>query len=408
MLYHEEGGIVPTAPSTVAGSIPIFPVHPQSRTRIPALDGIRGLAVLLVVFYHFIPEEAAEASVLWRWAHLGWVGVDLFFVLSGFLITGILIDDRDKPNYFRNFYARRTLRIFPLYYLVLFATLLAVPALVIAFGIEPTGPKGFGKAWKDLAEVRANQAWLWLYVSNFGAVFRGIDWKGFAHFWSLAVEEQFYLIWPAVVLWIKPSQLSRTCLFLIVAAFLTRCATLALGQGTLACYFLTPCRIDTLAFGAWIAVAYRSPMGFRVLATIARRVLPIILLLLVMIFALERGPTYDSYVVATIGFTLFAMFWAATLIVALTASDSSLVSRILRSPFMTFFGKYSYGIYVFNRLLIVPVRLVLRPDKLAEWLGRDGAVSAQILFGVSINVALALISWYAFERHFLKLKRYFA
>jgi len=382
--------------------------HSQPRDRIPALDGIRGLAVLLVVLYHFIPEEAGEISAFWRWAQIGWIGVDLFFVLSGFLITGILLEEREQPRYFLNFYARRTLRIFPLYYAVLFATLVAVPGLFSALGIEPTGTRGFGKAWKDLSEVRSNQAWLWLYVSNFAAIFRGIEWRGFAHFWSLAVEEHFYLVWPAVVLWLKPSKLRSACVGLMVFALVTRCASLLTGWGTLACYFLTPCRIDTLAMGAAIAVIFREPTTHHRLRSSAFLVFPVGLGLIAWMFAREGKPTYDSTVVATIGFSLIAIFWTSTLVLALTSAKSSLLARFLSSPFMQFFGKYSYAIYIFNRLLIVPVRLLVRPEMLAERIGFHGSILVQIVVGVSINVAIALISWHAFEKHFLSLKRYFA
>ena len=122
-------------------------------------------------------------------AHVGQTGVDLFFVLSGFLITGILLDTRNHPRYFINFYGRRTLRIFPLYYGIIFLTLF-LPMIVRMIVGEP------------VTEHQRNQWWLWLYLTNVG-VFLGVDVPAM-HFWSLAVEEHFYLVWPAVVYILSP------------------------------------------------------------------------------------------------------------------------------------------------------------------------------------------------------------
>src|SRR5437588_9009399 len=158
---------------------------------IPALDGLRGLAILLVMGYHFGQDADGGGTALGPFLSpvfgVGYHGVDLFFVLSGFLITGILLDMKDRPRYFRNFYIRRILRIFPLYYAVLFCLLVLLPLLVT----PPVFP---------FAEAQRRQAWLWLYASNIYHAWTG-HWRltGFSHLWSLAVEEHFYLIWPVVI-----------------------------------------------------------------------------------------------------------------------------------------------------------------------------------------------------------------
>jgi peptidoglycan/LPS O-acetylase OafA/YrhL len=168
------------------GSVPAMTNH------IPALDGLRGIAILSVMLLHFTnaiaalpgsPTSAARSVFGW-----GWTGVDLFFVLSGFLITGILLDSKGHPLYFRSFYARRALRIFPLYYAALFL-FFVVPRAI------PSVPATYSFAWHD-------QRWFWFYLGNFHPL--GPDAKQFiGQFWSLAIEEQFYLVWPLLI-WLTP------------------------------------------------------------------------------------------------------------------------------------------------------------------------------------------------------------
>ncbi|HLL88149.1 MAG TPA: acyltransferase, partial [Tepidisphaeraceae bacterium] len=186
---------------------------PAARTHYPALDGLRGLAILLVMVSHYVAPPAGGGRwglVFRRAADAGWVGVDLFFALSGFLITGILLDAKGKPGFFRNFFARRTLRVFPLYYGVLFVVCVLLPAL----GLLKLG-------------VPLSQRWLWLYATNLFPLLRSADGAGFffpnswdlqfGHFWSLAVEEHFYLAWPLVVYALGRRPLMVTCAALMVA-----------------------------------------------------------------------------------------------------------------------------------------------------------------------------------------------
>ena len=181
--------------------------------RIPGLDAIRGLAILLVTVYRFNGGAAgAEEHVnsVFRLATLGFRGVDLFFVLSGFLITGILLDTKRQPGYFRNFYARRALRIFPLYFGVLF----------VAFFVLPIASPRIAAIF---AEARDHQAWLWLYGTNIlQARNGGWPFGHFDHFWSLAVEEHFYLVWPLVIFFANYRATIAACIAVIVCAAATR------------------------------------------------------------------------------------------------------------------------------------------------------------------------------------------
>jgi peptidoglycan/LPS O-acetylase OafA/YrhL len=171
-------------------------VHGSARY-IPALDGIRGLAIVWVVLHNATDISMAPASGVFRalglLTHTGWIGVQLFFALSGFLITGGLLDTQRSAHYFRDFYAKRALRILPLYYGVLFALLVVVP-LIPAFSASISSE---------------GQASLWLFTVNWTHTAP----YGFAHFWSLAIEEQFYILWPLVVWRLTP--LAIKCMSLV-------------------------------------------------------------------------------------------------------------------------------------------------------------------------------------------------
>src|SRR6267378_3336101 len=176
------------------------------RGHILALDGLRGIAILLVVACHFVSNlhisAAGPAWVLVAIAHAGWAGVDLFFVLSGFLITGILVDARGSSSYFKAFYARRALRILPAYYGFLFAIFIVLPLLNLGAG-------------DNYMLARQHQGWYWLHLTNIMMAIGEIPGRGpypNTLFWSLAVEEQFYFIWPAIVALCSTNTLRKVCI----------------------------------------------------------------------------------------------------------------------------------------------------------------------------------------------------
>jgi len=217
--------------------------HQQSHRHIPALDGVRGLAVLVVFLCHY----GGGAQSPNRYVHavgeltkFGWCGVTLFFVLSGFLITGILWQGRHHAHWWKNFYVRRCLRIFPLYYFVLAILFLVIPAVTT---VPPA-----------LEEARRHQAWLWTYTANFFLAAKA-SWAltYVSHFWSLAIEEHFYLLWPLVVFSFRRETLERICLWVIGAALALRIALSLAGVSELSISVLTPCRVDTLCVGALLA-----------------------------------------------------------------------------------------------------------------------------------------------------------
>ena len=213
------------------------PSHYQSKLatassrHLLALDGVRGLAILLVLIYHFtlgMSGSGLASRLFLKLTATGWCGVDLFFVLSGFLITGILVDAKESPHRFRNFYARRALRIFPLYYAILTFIFVFLPLVAVrSEGVAPLGDAGI---------------WLWGYGTNILAAQRNA-WFPLGHFWSLAVEEHFYIFWPAVVMWCDRRTVLWVCASMVIIALLARLWMVSSGA-VLAAYCLTVCRMD--------------------------------------------------------------------------------------------------------------------------------------------------------------------
>jgi len=376
--------------------------NPEIQGHIPALDGVRGLAILVVMIGHFnlgfYPVYGFERG-LRTLIQTGWWGVDLFFVLSGFLITGILLDAKGSSHYFRNFYVRRVLRIFPLYYGFLFAFFILAPAL------RPPTPGGPFDTW------RASQGWYWSYLSNYQLLFP--QWARpypLSHFWTLAVEEQFYLFWPAVVLLTSRKGLLRVCLFCIVGSLLFRIwlnwAGLNPGLG----YRLTPARLDTLAIGAALAVMVRDENMWARVRSKARYIIPAAIVALFLLSIRTRGLAQSSIEMETVGYPLIALFSAALIVVAINpASRHTRLSRFFQTRTMRVLGKYSYALYVFHFPLAPTLErmgLTIQTFPTVAGSPLPGAIAFTMISG-SISLAVALLSWNLYEKHFLRLKRFF-
>jgi peptidoglycan/LPS O-acetylase OafA/YrhL len=376
------------------------PVESAAAGHIPVLDGIRGTAILAVLLFHFIAPEnrngLANATVSWVFAY-GSLGVDLFFVLSGFLITGILYDSRTDTHYFRNFYMRRLLRIFPLYYGVLVVIFLALP-LVPQLRLS------------ELTALQAHQAWAWLYAVNiYLAIHDGWVLSYIEHFWSLAVEEQFYLIWPLAV-WLlaaRPRLFLAFSFLTAAASFVGRIAASLAGAGPVVTEVLTPFQLDALAIGGFLAVYLRQPGG----EAGARRLMAPLsiagLALLVIQFSARHLTLHGSALEAVRG-GAFHLLLAALLLKGLLGHASSALSRFLRSRPLALLGKYSYGLYVYHHFfsyyfashhtdLLLAARL--RCSSMAALLLQAGA-------GIAASVIIAWLSYEFFEKRFLRMKRY--
>lgn len=372
-----------------------------------ALDGLRGVAILLVICVHYLGAEARaplHPPLLFRLARAGWMGVDLFFVLSGFLITGILLDTRDDPHHFRNFYARRTLRIFPLYYLTLF--------LVFVVGAHVPGLDS--PAFRHMAN---HQVWLWLYASNIKAAIShsswmfgplGGGWIVLSHMWSLAVEEQFYLVWPAV-LYLTPHRWRPAMAGAVFAgALLLRLCFLAKGNG-LAAYMLMPCRMDALAAGALAAILLRRDGGFERLLRWARPAVWGAGAVLAGYWLWHGDLWYHDPRVQGPGYSLVAVLGFGLVVLAAGLPATHPFVRVLSLGWLRSIGRVSYAMYIFHFALLKLVFRPLTPVQLWEpWLGSPWRVIAlRFVLVLLISWALALLSWRLWEQPFLRLKRYF-
>jgi peptidoglycan/LPS O-acetylase OafA/YrhL len=368
---------------------------PAASPHMVVLDGVRGVAILMVLGVHFIgdcPAYTVFGRAMVKAANYGIWGVDLFFVLSGFLITGLLYDSKGSAHYFRDFYIRRTLRIFPLYYGVLALLFIVLPALPTPY---PAG----------LAESARHQVWLWLYASNvYLAIHRTWALPYVGHFWSLAVEEQFYLIWPIVILSFGRRPLLGICIAVTALALVLRCVLGLAGAGALAQLVLTPCRFDALCVGGFLALAVRS-VGLERVARAARLWLgPLLcLVLLASGWNAMRGSLSD--VILSIRGTLIALVFGALLVASLAAPAESAWSRLLRSRALCFLGTRSYGLYVFHG--IVAYGMGEHPAALMALSARIGSGPAMVVsavLGAGASILIAAASYELVERHFLRLK----
>jgi peptidoglycan/LPS O-acetylase OafA/YrhL len=363
-------------------------------THIPALDGLRGCAILAVLLLHFTSALAAPASAparaIKQLFSLGWTGVDLFFVLSGFLITGILADAKETPHRYRTFYARRALRILPLYYgfvLLLFI----VPPLI--------GARAYTTSFAD-------QLPYWLYLQNFWPMSSGaLDFA--AHLWSLAIEEQFYLVWPLIIFTFSRTAALRICAGCLVGALAYRVGAVFMVDDLRSVYFDTLGRIDGLALGGAIALIARRDGGLARLRRIAPVVLWIAAALLGGALGQPSGFNPGGAYMVSVGYSALAFFFGAVLVLALDGGWP-ILARLLSARVLRFFGRYSYGLYVLHVPLVGLARLAgVSPDAFAgtrwELPGLLGYVA--LMFAASILAALA--SWNLYEKRFLKLKSRF-
>jgi peptidoglycan/LPS O-acetylase OafA/YrhL len=367
---------------------------------IPALDGLRGLAILLVMATHFtlIEHGAKIDTLVGALGHFGWAGVDLFFVLSGFLITGILYDSKRDEHYFRTFYARRTLRIFPLYYAVVFFSLIVLPHLRTLAG--------------HLGSIRGDTAPLyWLYLSNFPIAFTSdVKHQVLSLSWSLAIEEQFYLVWPIVVLLLDRRRLMKLCLALVGVAILTRAVLVSHGADRLLTYNLTPCRMDGLLVGSFVALWWRSGLAAQDAAVrLARLFLPLCAVAVAAIVAVHRNMYWTGYPGQVFGYTVLSVGFASILILTISGGGSATLDRVFSWKWMRVFGNYSYGLYLFH----LPVRTLVRdclygPEQFLS-IGGSLLPGQFIYYGIctALSLGMAVASWQLMEKHFLKLKRFF-
>lgn len=361
-----------------------------------SLDGVRGLAVLIVVIHNSAWIAESSALLLMKLASAilasGWIGVQLFFVLSGFLITGILLDTKGKSQYFRSFYLRRILRIFPLYYAVVALTLVVAPLVA------------WSPAWAE--SVRHSHGWAyWLYVQNWITTSPGVD--ALSHTWSLAVEEQFYLVWPLVVWLVGRRGLTYLCLLAIVGTPFIRLALQSSGLDPKTAYVFTIARWDALAAGALLALLLRREAGRDVVERWQGRLAAVAGIALAVLVVAERGFHSFDLSVQVVGQSLVAILSACLIAAAVTGGPaaSRRLQAFLSWDALCMLGKYSYAMYLFHQ----PIQQFLSPILGEQVRGADtpwrlARLGLYIVLVLGLTLLAAMASWRLIEKPCLDLK----
>lgn len=392
-LRYSPQQVSHTLDYTVTGNTP--QTQPENRAFYPALDGLRAVAFLMVFFQHYV-------ELPW-----GWTGVNIFFVLSGFLITGILYDTRNDPHRARNFYVRRTLRIFPLYYGVMIALLLL----------------GLFAHW--------NIDWRWIvwpaYLGNFArftshyapgsAAQHLADFQLFSahnkvilllgHFWSLCVEEQFYLVWPWLVFLLRDRRrLASIC----AASFPVILVVRILGAHTLPQWMIdrellqrvAPFCVDSLLLGGLVALLYRGPAAARMVRSARILLYAAIAVLAVLAIATPFGHFFTTpypYPRSAFTWDLSLVNLLAALVLIAALDPASPVHRILRVHPLRWLGRLTYGAYIFHDI----AHPFFAGMGYAFSRAHYQAVSAA--FALPATIFVAWLSYRFFETPFLNLKK---
>jgi peptidoglycan/LPS O-acetylase OafA/YrhL len=390
-----------------ASPVPAVAARPKrALDHITPLDGLRGIAVILVLFFHFgwtFPEATPLAHAMKRVLWVGWVGVDLFFVLSGYLITRGLVAPTDLPTgvRLRKFWARRVLRIFPLYYVVL---ILGSCVCLAARAPVPTFP-------------------YWFYFQNYALAFDGYRLRWTAHFWSLAIEEQFYFLWPLLAVLAHRKVLVRVTLALATLCIVVRCAGgiqmhllehasqhPAAEQIARILYRATPTHMDGLLFGALLAImgGDRQSLLWRSWHRLRRAILGVTALTLVVLFFITRGFDTDDGRVIFAGYGSLALFFSAVVSIAVDGDLTPPFARLLTSPLLRACGRVSYGMYILHWPIVVfTIPVLERWQATASPAAGIALGLGVLLVGIAVTYALAEVSFRFIETPFLRLKERF-
>ena len=348
---------------------------------IPALDGLRGVAILLVISFHYFQKYT-------HWVQLGWSGVDLFFVLSGYLITRRLIETNNLPNRYALFYRNRALRILPLYYLVV---ILIYAGFYLV--VSPQNTPRFDFYLNNKASyLFFLQNWLFLYTRP--------PEGHLIHLWSLAIEEQFYLVWPLFLYTFYNSKYFKNILWGIIIGVLVFRNILYYFNNQPLYYFHTLCRIDAMVCGALIFFVSTSKKQTALIKWLG--IAAALVIIAGVLFLRTPWPTAAFN--TTIGYTAFAFLFASVLCYTIN-SPGSMTATLLRNPVLRFIGKISYGLYIFHYLVLKSCRK------------ETGIILRQLFHGsikylpeiicLLFSFTLSVVSYYCYESYFLKLKNRF-
>lgn len=362
-------------------------------TRVPALDGLRAIAILLV-----IPHNVGNFGVSHDWtrltavlAHAGWIGVQLFFVLSGYLITRGLMQSLGRADYYRSFFRRRVLRIFPLYFLTLILFLVVLPVIV--------------QFPSDVLATYRNQWPLWCFLNNWTQSSVGsVYW--FPHYWSLAVEEQFYFVWPFVIAAAGERRMLGVALGIVIVAVLARALAMVVGMPGGVEYLWTICRMDALALGAALAVLLRSTAACDWMRARALWILTAGAAILLLTGLATRGFAVESVLLRLAGFTAISLGFVSLVAVAVVGGDARVVRQfetLLSTRCWRSVAQVSFAMYLFH----VPIARVMDP-----WLSpvlRPLGTAAPVMFCLivaAVSYCAGWISYQLLERHCLRVAHF--
>lgn len=358
------------------------------RGQIPELNIIRAFGLIMVILAHMWPRESTQ---VWKALQLAWTLMDSFFVLSGFLITGILLDSKSRPDYYRSFYIKRALRILPIYYAVIIAL---TCGLVLRDG------------YADMVRDWGSPCWFFVYLGNIPTSLKGafpMAAKGsFIPLWSLQIEEQFYILFPILVRRVRIETLGRVTLGLACFSPICRLMIFWLDpSNTVVQYVFLPCRMEGLALGAWIAIRFRmGPWHIR------KRRLTVMTgawLAVTYVFATWSGIEHTQPLNRTVGFLLSPIAWAHVVLCLILFSGSKWTA-CLRVRAVQYFGRIGYSGYLFHW----PVARALAALPVALGGGVLASGYPKVVAVLVGTVFCASLSWRYFESPILRLKDRFS
>lgn len=345
------------------------------------LDGVRAIAALMVMFFHFsrkISPDTRFLQFLTKISIFGQTGVTLFFVLSGFLITRILLYNKGYGNYFKNFFVRRSLRIFPLYYLFLLISFFILPYL---FNIQKTSIN--------------QQLYYYFYLQNFARTFSWSGWitaNGPGHFWSLAVEEHFYMVWPFIIYFLSTRNIKKAVFVIILLALFLRIIMLSKGLDV---FYFTFTRFDSLAIGGLLALIENkggiksvNSKKFLILAGIV---------FIPTIYIWTNFTGAGNHMLQIFKYLLLSLTYFSFIGFLLTLKSNNFLNKILECSFLSYTGRISYGLYVYHPIAYLIAGVYLNTNYLV--------INIIIHFGLAYFISA--VSYYFFENYFIGLKKYF-
>lgn len=341
------------------------------------LDGIRAVAVIMVMFYHFFKDVIVQHDILLliqKLSLFGKTGVSLFFVLSGFLITRILVNTKQNDSYFKSFYIKRILRIFPLYYFFLVVYYFVVPYFLNhSFA-------GFSQ-----------QIWYWTFMQNFALTF---DWNsvGPIHYWSLSVEEHFYLFWPLVIYYCSVKNIKWAILSLCAISFLAR---FLLIENHIEESLFTFARFDELAVGSFLAIL---ELQNKLVNQNLRKFVSVFVIFLIPLIYISSNNGNYSLLESCARYLVLAMVYGSFIAITIVIEPENFLKKALDNTALKSIGKISFGLYVYHPICFDVVINYFKITNLA--------FTFVLSFGLAYLVSI--LSYHLLEKQFLKLKTQFS